>query len=286
MDEALLIRVVLLSETVETFRIMSEDDLSAKPRVGNSLIAFIDLLGFSQEVEHACQDTESFTEIIRKVVSAQLHFDHTLGPRDPLDAEDCTVLAFSDCIIWNCPLKTEATPHIGEYDETMYRLRRLGDSQLNCVLEGTFVRGAVDFGLSYHYKTVFVSDGLVRAHRAESGYTTMPVISLTARTSALVWSQQSSKSGEVDFDHVIFEGSFDYDGDSYPLRFINYLYVWWGDEAAQVQTLEKHREVVLAALKRIEKPRVRSKYQWLIGYHNLFVKQYLPDRTDLLATES
>ena len=86
-----------------------------KKDISVGVTAFIDILGFGDKVLEA-QDIEDIREIDKGIKLIQNAFD--FATKDDLAREvqkmhKTTVLAFSDCVVINIPLESDATKYEG-----------------------------------------------------------------------------------------------------------------------------------------------------------------------------
>lgn len=152
----------------------------SKPDVSAGITGFIDILGFGDRVLNAEQidDVHALIDVVARIRSA---FDYST--RDKLTKQvhsiySKTVLAFSDCVIINIPLQSDATEYEGTFDPIMSELAGFAYAQGVCALEKIFVRGGIDMGWWYRSGSTLISQSMVRAYKAE-GRANVPVIALT-----------------------------------------------------------------------------------------------------------
>jgi hypothetical protein len=153
---------------------MSKSDVSA------GITGFIDILGFSDRVL-AAQTIADVKEVGKLVARIRSEFDYST--RDSLTKEvhslyKKTVLAFTDCVIINIPLQSDATEYEGTFDPIMSELVGFAYAQGACALDKLFIRGGIDIGWWYRSGSSLISQSMVRAYKAE-GKANVPVIALT-----------------------------------------------------------------------------------------------------------
>jgi hypothetical protein len=260
---------------------------------GRAVVAFIDLLGFGNAVEEAVSTWEDnpvqkYNSTIEKVINTQTNFEAPdwKPPRDENIEGDKTVLAFSDCIVWNCPIKNPTAEEIGTYNDLLLRFESLAISQFQCIEQGIFVRGAVDVGFSFRMKSVFVSDALVRAARAEGSDVCYPVIAITPTLWQLMQNAAAADSHAMR-DHLRIGTTefIDKAKRTVQLRYLDYLRLVGDAQADYPGVLSTHKDQVEYAL-RTSPANVRNKYLWLVDYHNKFIDEHARLLAHLKITQS
>ncbi len=153
-----------------------------------SLVAFIDILGFGREIQHA-ETKEQLQQAHAKIRLVQKEFQKPSATDDPeeqsgLDSQyGRRVIALSDAVVVvitpNCP----AVPLIGEYDLLGFGIYELMLAQACCaVSHGIFVRGGVSYGPFFFQDDVLLSPALANAYELESKHVEYPLIVLPEST--------------------------------------------------------------------------------------------------------
>lgn len=232
------------------------DDSPDEAQHGRAVVAFIDLLGFGQTVVQAISNwdqnpAEAFTNTVTRVINAQNNFESPAwksGEPPAIDG-DKTVFALSDSIIWNCPIDNPTAQRIGTYNDLLLRFESLAISQFQCIQEGTFVRGAVDVGFTFHLKTALVSDALVRAFDAEKDWVRYPVIAITPHLWELMEEAgNADPEARRDHKHIATIPITTKKNERIDLRFLDYLRIVGDAEADYRSILTIHKERVEFAL--------------------------------------
>lgn len=175
----------------------------AKIKVSAGLTGFIDILGFGDRVLAA----KSFTDIeaIRNLVNRiQSGFDFATKDRLTKDVHSLynkTVLAFSDCVIVNIPLQSQATKYEGTFDPIMSELLGFAYAQGACVLNKVFLRGGLATGWWYRSGPTLISQSMIDAYRAECN-ANVPVIALTRKLYDFLANHEGRKFYSLDIDPV------------------------------------------------------------------------------------
>lgn len=265
------------------------------------ITGFIDILGFGDRVLNA-ETTEDISEIAERVSRIRSEFDHEV--RDELTKEvhtiyKKTVLAFSDCVIINIPLQSDATKYEGTFDPIMSELAGFAYAQGNCVSAKLFIRGGVDLGWWYHSGDTLVSQSMVRAYKIE-GMANVPVIAITEDVYRYFSNHKDRSFYSEDYDpikNMLRKYEAEEDGKHVEFWYLDYLSLClqglgWQcsksqqsayreaspDEKQQImnegyrhnidQWLDQHARNIEEAHTGSSKDSVRAKYKWLANYHN------------------
>ena len=152
----------------------------SEKEISVGVTAFIDILGFGNRVLEA-KSLDDLNEIHKgiKLIQEAFDFDTTDEQvRDVQKLHATSVLAFSDCVIVNIPLQSEATEYEGTFDPIMSEVSSFAYAQGTCCLNSLFIRGGIDLGWWYQNRSTLISQSMVNAYKTE-GYASVPVIALT-----------------------------------------------------------------------------------------------------------
>jgi hypothetical protein len=265
-----------------------EETTEDQATFGRAVVAFIDLLGFGDAVVEAVRTWEEdpvkgFNSTIAKVIKAQEHFDHSdwIPREDEVVVGEREVVAFSDCIVWVCPIQNPTAMEIGTYNDLLLRYEALAIAQFRCIQDGIFVRGAVDVGFSYRLKSVFVSDALVTSARAESRDVCYSVIAINPILWKLMQDAGAADSGaSKDRLRVRTYEITKSPKEIIQLRYLDYLRLVADSDDDYPGVLSIHKLQVEIALNNCP-PAVRYKYTWLAAYHNAFIDEQAPQLAQL-----
>ena len=281
--------------------------MTAKPSAG--ITAFIDILGFGNKVLSA--ETESDINSIRKSVELiRKSFDHNTGDELSQSSQKLLgteILAFSDSIIVNVPLESDATKYSGTFDPIMSEISGFALAQGECVLNGIFLRGAIDLGWWFRDEEIVISQSLTRAYKQESECC-FPIISITSELLDFLSSHQDRNYYADDIEPVRTSFSKAMVG-SKEFTFIDYIRICvesvdWKTSKKQVESYraaspEKKDEIVndgyrknidewlskhagqIALAHKNSSGKVREKYDWLASYHNETAVQYTQNDSSL-----
>jgi ketosteroid isomerase-like protein len=270
-----------------------------------SVSAFVDILGFA-DTTLAVESADDLISLEKKVRVVQDAFEYNSKDEHVRENHSLyrkSVLAFSDCVVINLPLRSAITETQGTFDPIMSELVSLAWAQCTCVFDGIFLRGGISFGWWYRSGARLVSSSLVHAYRREQA-TGMPVLALTPELFDYLsrHKHRSFYAEDVDPIRATFE-AFIHPVSKEKIYFLDYLTIWLGsvDWATSRKDYEEylatipelrqeimdrgyernvkkslifHKEAVERALEVATKDSVREKYQWLAGYHNRIAKRY------------
>ena len=169
--------------------------------------------------------------------------------------------AFTDNIALGWPISNDAER---ELTGTLNMLARF---QMEMVLEGFFVRGAVSVGDCYLDEVVVFGEALLEAHNGESK---------TARDPRIIMAGSAVSEAKKHFNYYVHPRYNRYllqDADGQ--WFVNYLECAIHKQLPYQQMLLAHKSMVEQRLVQHKKdPPIWSKYAWVAGYHNYFCRSY------------
>jgi hypothetical protein len=116
-----------------------------KRKISHSMVAFVDLLGFSERVK-GLETLDDLADVQAKVRNVQAWFGR--NPKDKFEREEAnvlskSVLAFSDCVVIAVSSHSELAKMQGGFDIFMGELSSFAYAQATCVVNGIFIRGGV-----------------------------------------------------------------------------------------------------------------------------------------------
>ncbi len=247
----------------------------------NSWFCFLDILGF-QEFLHA-NDRARISRLHNLLRQGRTTLE---GPEEHVrfhGRKFHALTSFTDNIALGFPIHDD-----GELESAMV-FGRLGEFQLNMVLNGFFVRGGVAVGEAYIDELAVYGPALLDAYKGESELARDPRIVLTDSAKALV-NKHLGYYGRSAHAPQTSHLKRDRDGQ----WFIDYLESTIYDAsdetpAVDYETVRSHKDVVAAHLNRHkDSPRIWSKYEWVALYHNDFCGRYekLFDESFLIEIDS
>ena len=285
---------------------------AGRPKATEALVAFIDLLGFSEQVL-AVHSADGLERLVNSVSTIRDYFDYQ--PTDPITREaqeisKTEVLAFSDCVVVSIDLRSAVTETQGEFDVWGSDMVVMAYAQGKAAASGRFIRGGLDKGLWFHDGGILVSPALVRAYRLETNAAKFPVLAISDSLYVFLRDHPGRRVYSVDLDPFpsMFRSFTDASGKK--VHYLNYMELmlddmdWQYDKktveayrAAEPEDrddivregirkswerfLRDHRDGIQAAHQAADNDQVKSKYAFLRGYHNEIVDKYFKDRNDL-----
>jgi hypothetical protein len=263
--------------------------------------AFIDLLGFSEEVLNAksLDDIQAIRDRLERV-REQFDFAAEGTTLDVQIMYSKDVLAFSDSIIAYFPLSSKVMALQGDFDPVFSELAGFALAQgMGVVDRGDFVRGGIELGWWYRQGPTLISEALVEAYRLESRVD-VPVLAIGQSLFAHVTAHKHRDFYAAEVDPVetsfrLYEGIYkgkqttfyylDYirvcieslDAWDTPQRHAAYLATPSGDarqailDEGYASNIEQwfilHAARVVKAHSEASDT-AKSKYVWLAAYHN------------------
>lgn len=270
-----------------------EDPHSGMPVPEESIVVFVDLLGFGERVTSAFEKGRG-PELLRDVRDAVAHASSAFDRGYLMDGVITQVV--SDSVIVGIPLRRSHRVHVlspGEAPQIRFNseadasalLLALGRFQRRLISQNFLVRGAVTVGLHFMGEKLAAGPALVEAVRMEAkktGHARMPRINLHPSFVRVLngiggipehetglWLARNYVGVGCDQrdDPLVGEGPRTY--------FIDYLALanlrWHDDERwpKLQRLLAKHREIIEAGAT-VTHSDVKEKYAWLRQYHNEF----------------
>ena len=254
-------------------------DAEGKYELSNSVIAFIDIIGFKERVRAAKINGKSeqlFTEfqnVLKDVddllqdIFAKYCYELTNGESEIKSRYKFRI--FTDCIVIACPIR-DSYHHdtlIKGLDGFSEILETASVIQCELICRGFFVRGAITVDELYMDEMTIYGVGLIDAYEAESKHAKYPRIILTEAAQAM-FKEINNLFQVNDYKNYLNKHLYiDSDG----VYFLNYLqYINMPDEPF-LGVLEKHKELIEKKLfEYVGKPNILEKYVWGAIYHNLF----------------
>lgn len=238
---------------------------------------FIDILGFGNKVIDA-KTIEEINDIYDKISFVQDSFEfknNTSLIKDAHNSYGKTVLAFSDSIIINISLQSEATRYSGTFDPIMMELVALAASQALCVSSSIFIRGAIDIGWWYQEESTLISNSLVKAVKREST-ANVPVIALCDDLYQyfMEHKERATYHETIDPFNTMFRY---YKDEKTSFYFLDYIDIVVSDDdfcPYPESWLFEHARIIEKASEQSPNDTVYKKYVWLASYHNEIVVKY------------
>ncbi|MDP7703358.1 hypothetical protein [Mycobacterium sp. TY815] len=238
---------------------------------GPHLVAFFDILGFSDLVSRDMGDDEARTTI-EMLDGALRELRRRLGQRWSWETGEFTVKMFSDCICVSVP--ADPTNVDAFFHEIAYLQSWM------CLEAGVPLRGAVTVGRHFVSEQMIFSEALVEAYQLEQHPATPPCIVVADRLHKLI--VDSYRNSDIEMINAAhFQNSYVMRDESSGHLFLDYLN-FMPASADNGAKLRLHREWIIANLDRYNRTlKVVLKYEWLRDYHNSWCNLFEKDRADL-----
>lgn len=277
--------------------------ITARTKAG--LAVFIDLLGFGQRVK-SVKTFEDLEQVKKQIDIAHNYFDidkNDESRKQYLKATGQVDFALSDSIFTFIPLQSETITYTEEFGTVMSDLSGIAYSQMDCVMNGVFVRGGVSLGWYYQDKKNFISDALVESVSLEK-LVCYPVICVSDSIITRYKSSRERKYYSESLDPFRNNDFLTIDIGSKTLYYINYLKIcieavspyFTSEEKAslmamtsedaqkyqnkkywetQAEYLMQHKSAIeQGIISAGENKRAAAKYKWLTKYHNSIAEPF------------
>ena len=243
----------------------------APPELRLSAVAFIDLLGYSKRIRGAKSIEEANDELKAIRIALDKAAAHWVKTEDGRWKLPHQVRFFTDCLVIGDPIhdpSAEAEPELGSL------FFFLGLFQLQMILHGVFVRGALSVGDLYMDDQLIFGGALLDAVEAEQSLARDPRIVLCDSAMERVDKHLTWYAFPERAPH-----NFALLRDADDRVFIDYLtqtiLVDEHEAGPFFDELQQHRDQVVSCLDQHRpEPRVWSKYLWVGHYHNWFCQRY------------
>lgn len=240
-------------------------DESGSPLLKNSVVTFIDILGYQDQVKNAVEAGRGKALLL----DLRKAFDdtyHSIRGESNIYRQKWLVKGFTDNIVIGYPISQDAEREMG------YTFSNLCFFQLLMITHGFFIRGGIAIGELYMDDEIVFGEGLIEAYETERNLARDPRIVLS--DSAIEYVEHHLKyyaSVELSpqYSHLLK----DRDGQI----FVNYLDLiteFEPDYSVFFDEFKKHKEVVEFRLQEyVSMPSIWNKYLWVANYHNWFCDQ-------------
>lgn len=245
-----------------------------EPTLHPSVFCFLDALGYS-EFSRAVPD-DALVAQFRDYHAALTRGSRILNAPDRQEwvkpmrgVNDAAVSAFTDniCIGFPIYLREDGEIELGEM------LRRIGAYQLEMAISGYFVRGAIAIGDLYMDDLAVFGVPLIEAHECESQRAVDPRI-VVAPSCRLLAIEHLGYYGNNEYAPLNSDLKCGSDGEWF-VDYLEGLILEPEYGVVGAAELAKHKVAIEAKLAQFaERPRIRSKYEWVAGYHNWFSNKY------------
>ena len=292
----------------ERRRELREKDIAADVRI----VAWIDILGFSQMIQHARTDSE-MRAAYHKLLFVQEQFGSVTASEDPDTTQEVNVnygravVALSDGLVVTASLNARARQMMTPYDLLMSFIGEILEAQAQCAANGIFLRGGISIGPYYYDNDVLLSPALIRAYKLETERASYPAIIINRTDVEELRRLPGIRRYAPDADPSLsyfrpFKSPAQKKGELfYFLHYLGFLahpdnHDWYsqadlerygkssGRDRGRIYTAShrktaayfmwRHKKHVLAAYAKASSERVRAKYRWVMAYHEKTISGY------------
>lgn len=241
-------------------------DEQGSPRIRRSVVAFIDMLGFSN-MSIASHDADASQHLLEKIAAAvedsRRYVRETMAEETARStARTWSLKYFSDNLVLGVPSDDDEA-HASQ--TIAFVLRCAQRYQLRMSFNGFFIRGAITDGLLCLSDDIIFGPTLVESYQLESKTAVVPRILITdPLQERLHGSLTSSGAGTAtDVPDLICR---DIDG----WWFVNYLAAARTANGLNWEVIARHKASILASMSGTKRHEILPKYGWACRYHNVF----------------
>lgn len=238
------------------------------------VIAFIDVLGFSNHISKTIDDDEHFKKIqdVFNYIS-ELKRDNDTGTLS-LKELGKEVTVFSDSIVISYPTNIPGA--------AFYLLLDIIHIQLDMISNGMLMRGGVTAGKLYHNDNIVYGPAMIAAHQLESKVAVYPRVLVSNKLIELGTRYPAGLNSPLDEKEYIQDLlKEDFDGQ----LFIDFLsqHQEVDDFESYVYTLETVKgNIEKALIDNQSKVHVLVKYEWLKNYYNTLAEKTIPENKEFI----
>ncbi|MGG1594755.1 hypothetical protein [Terribacillus saccharophilus] len=247
---------------------MSREYDSNQPSLINSVVCFMDILGYKSLGKNALKENNGDTaeEFLRNLHNSLRKAKRSITPDPSLPAK---VKVFTDNIVIGWPILEDGEMELGT------TFVNIANYQLQLALDGFFIRGGISNGKHFMDEETVFGPELFETYTLESEVAVYPRVVLSNKSKELIKRFNTEYYGGIDspFYEAILE---DMDGE----WFLNYLIATKDEDrgAFNLKLIEMHKQKVVAALLEYSQNyKLLKKYAWIANYHNFFCDKFLTD---------
>ncbi len=239
-------------------------DESGRPRLRESITAFLDVLGFSHTVVVAAESRQSqkcLDSIASAVDDARAFVRESMSTHHLADPYRWAIKFFSDNLVVGYPSDGPANAA----DAAIFVIRCAQRYQLQMALGGFFVRGAVTLGPLCITDEIIFGSALIDSYQLEAKASIVPRIIVTDTVLKPVVDRIRSENvhQKPDENDLLCR---DIDG----WWFVNYLQAAIEPTGMNWKQIEQHKASVLTTLSHSPRHDILPKFGWVSRYHNVF----------------
>jgi|GEM_PF-1697816 len=260
-------------------------DPAGRARLRVSIVAFLDILGFSQSIRTSSEhgdDQVLVDRILAAINDSRQYVRQSFTESYALELNRWALKFFSDNLVLGFPIEGSGmSPEASAW----FVIRCAQRYQLRMALNGFFLRGALTQGPICLTDDIIFGSALLECYQLETKASIVPRVILAEPLTLLLSKslRESADATSVDMRHSICR---DIDG----WWFLSYLEAAVDGERVDWAAVERHKNAVMQSLAGITRHDVLPKYGWACRYHNMFCHwhrdaagysdRYRIDRTD------
>lgn len=243
---------------------------SSNPTLVNSVVCFIDILGFQSLGLEAIKKGQG-NIFLKDIHNSLIKAKKAITPNEFITAK---VKVFTDNVVIGWPISDDGEGEIGN------TFINLSEYQLSLALDGYFIRGGISLGDHFMDEETVFGPELIKTYELESKVAVYPriILSPECKESVKEYAHYYSTNEESPFYTEVLE---DIDGE----WFLNYLYILIDNHEEYIAEddytplypyLNKHKQKIEAAMKKYEgNYKLLKKYAWIANYHNYFCDEFV-----------
>jgi hypothetical protein len=247
-------------------------DEAGRPRLRTSIVAFIDILGFSQ-ASTSCATAEEAQRLLDKIASAiedsRDFVRQSFANGEGIDPNNWATKFFSDNLAFGYPFDENT---VDSASLAWFIIRCAQRYQLGMTMKGFFVRGALTQGLICLTDDIIFGSALIECYQLESKASIVPRVILAEPLQQLVM-----KSYRADTNRFAADDSQAICRDVDGWWFVNYLEAARNTSGIQWNLIEQHKASILDSLSHTTRHDVLPKFGWACRYHNVFCHWHRQD---------
>jgi hypothetical protein len=245
-------------------------DAAGRPRLRDSIVAFIDILGFSEmsTTSASVEESQRILDRISAAIDDSRDFVRQAISAGLSQANSRWVTKFfSDNLAFGYPFGAD-----DRASTAWFIVRSAQRYQLRMSINGFFVRGALTQGPVCLTDEIIFGSALIECYQLESKASIVPRIVLAEPLQALLTNSYQSSSGAIDpgAEQAICR---DVDG----WWFVNYLQGAVENSGVKWDLIERHKASILESLSHTTRHDVLPKFGWACRYHNVFCHWHRDD---------
>jgi hypothetical protein len=248
-------------------------DEAGRPLLRQSVVAFFDILGFSEASTSSAAAIDSqhvLDKIVAAIEDSRDFVRQSFQDSELAKAGHWGIKFFSDNLAFGYPFDG----NIADPATTVRFIIRCAQRyELRMALNGYFVRGALTQGLICLTDEIIFGRALVECYQLESKASIVPRVILTEPLRQLILTPGLSDPDQY-FPEVRDSICRDVDG----WWFLNYLDAACEGSDINWEFVEHHKESILKSLSTTTRHDVLPKFGWACRYHNVFCHWHCKDR--------